>query len=90
MDRAEWEHWNEQGAGPVLALPWALPIGFTLDSFVSCAVVYRFTGSRSYQASVVDHKMSRINSLSAVMSFWLAWCLGGQIQVSYQLPLAGD
>lgn len=74
----------------MLALLWALPVGFTLDGFVSCAVVDRFTGSDSCQVSVVDHKVSQIKSLTAVTSFWLARCLGGQIQVSYQLPLSGD
>lgn len=61
-------HGSEQGAGPVLALPWALPIGFTLD-FISCAVVGRFTGGNSCQASVVDHRVSQINSLPAVTFF---------------------
>lgn len=66
----------------MLALPWALPIGFTLDGFVSCAVVDRFTGGNSCQVSVVDHKVSHTNSPAAVTSFWLARCLGGQSWVS--------
>lgn len=68
--------------------PSALPVGFTSNVFVSCVAVDGFTGSASCQTSVGDHKVAWINSLAAVMSFWLARRLGGWIPVSYQLPLA--